>query len=205
MIILGTSRIFLALLLPILLGGCALHLDGIRADNGGNPGIVTDMRVGNTVGGNGINGTGSTGSTSATGTAATTADLTANELLERRDVIAKGALFHVEVARTEAEKERGLMYRTSMPRDYGMLFVFASDALRTFWMKDTLIPLDMIFIDSEKKVIKIWKNVPPCVLKGRDAERCSIYDSGSPVRYVLELNAGLSEKIGLKVGDVLQW
>jgi uncharacterized membrane protein (UPF0127 family) len=175
MTILGTSRIFLALLLPILLGGCALHLDGIRADNGGNPGI------------------------------AATTDLTANELPERRDLTVKGMLFHVEVVRTTADMERGLMYRASMPRDHGMLFAFSSGALRTFWMKNTVIPLDIIFADEGQRVVKIWKSVQPCGLQGADSARCPVYASEGSAQYVLELNAGLTEEIGLRIGDRLEW
>jgi len=70
--------------------------------------------------------------------------------------------FTVEIARTDPERERGLMYRTHMPADHGMLFVFSDAQLRYFWMKNTLIPLDIIFFDAHKRLVNISANTPPC-------------------------------------------
>lgn len=111
--------------------------------------------------------------------------------------------FQVEVARTDAELEKGLMYRKSMPVDHGMLFVFKDDAVRTFWMKNTLIPLDMIFTDANGKITTILTNVPPCTLPEDQSRNCPTYPSQKPSRYVLELNAGVSEQLGLHDGDTL--
>ena len=110
----------------------------------------------------------------------------------------KGQRFSIEIAEDDASREHGLMDRTSMDADHGMLFVFQDDAPRAFWMKNTKIPLDMLFFDAERKLVSVQRNVPPCV-----TDRCPAYSSGAPARYVLELNAGQAEKLGLTSGDEL--
>lgn len=106
--------------------------------------------------------------------------------------------FTVEIADTVSTREHGLMDRTSMPTDHGMLFVFPDAEPRTFWMKDTLIPLDILFFDSAKRLVTVLQNVPPCT-----ANPCPTYPSRAPARYVLELNAGAAARIGARKGDVL--
>ena len=110
----------------------------------------------------------------------------------------QGHRFAVEIADTPAEREHGLMDRTSIPADHGMLFVFADAEPRTFWMKDTLIPLDMLFFDNAKRLVSILRDVPPC-----RADPCPTYASTAPARYVLELNAGTAAKLGLRRGDAI--
>ena len=107
------------------------------------------------------------------------------------------AMFQVELARTDSEREKGLMYRAELPADHGMLFVFYDDAPRSFWMKNTLIPLDMIFINSRLEVVEVKANVPPC-----REDPCPSYPS-EPAMYVLEINGGLAEKNGIKQGDLV--
>ena len=104
-------------------------------------------------------------------------------------------MFKVELAKTPAEQAKGLMYRAELPDEHGMLFVFERDSPRTFWMKNTLIPLDMIFIDSELKVVEVKANVQPC-----REDPCPKYKS-EPAMYVLEINGGLAEKKGIKAGS----
>jgi uncharacterized membrane protein (UPF0127 family) len=77
-----------------------------------------------------------------------------------------------------------------------MLFVFDDDAPRAFWMKNTKISLDMLFFNAERKLVSVQHRVPPCV-----ADPCPAYSSGAPARYVLELNGGQAEKLGLTPGD----
>ncbi len=108
-----------------------------------------------------------------------------------------GASFAVEIARTNEEKAKGLMHQESMPAGHGMLFVFDRDAPREFWMKNTLIPLDIIFINSELKVVEIKANVQPC-----KETPCPTYPS-EPAKYVLEINSGLAEKMGIKLGSTM--
>lgn len=104
--------------------------------------------------------------------------------------------FTVELARTPAELEKGLMYRTRMAQDRGMLFVFPDEVPRTFWMKNTLIPLDMIFTTKDGTIVKIWHNVPPC-----KTPICPTYSSTQSATYVLEISGGLSQTMLLKEGD----
>lgn len=101
-----------------------------------------------------------------------------------------------ETARTPEERAYGLMFRTSLQNDRGMLFFFETEEPVSFWMKNTLIPLDMIFLDSDKKIIHIEKNAPPC-----KNNPCPVYPSILPAKYVLEVNGGWSEKNGVMVGD----
>ena len=110
----------------------------------------------------------------------------------------KGHRYTIELAEDDATREYGLMNRTEMADDHGMLFVFPNDEPRAFWMKNTKIPLDMIFIDKDRKVVSIRHDAPPCV-----TERCPAYMSNGPVRYVLELNGGQAARLGLTEGDEL--
>ncbi len=101
--------------------------------------------------------------------------------------------FSVEVMRTPSELEKGLMYRTSMPADHGMLFDFQSEQSVMMWMKNTYIPLDMIFMAKTGRVVGIVANAKPM------SEQ--ILSAAVPTYAVLELNGGEAAKIGLKVGD----
>lgn len=109
-----------------------------------------------------------------------------------------GHVFAVEVATTPEQQAHGLMDRSSMPADHGMLFVFQQDAPLTFWMKDTLIPLDMLFFDANHRLVAIQADAQPC-----KADPCRVYPSDVPARYVLELNAGVAGKLGARKGDVI--
>lgn len=100
--------------------------------------------------------------------------------------------FRVEIARTEPERSKGLMYRQSLAPDAGMLFIFEHPAPLTFWMKNTLIPLDMIFIDGDRHVVGVVENAEPLTQTGRRVDGLS--------RYVLEINGGLSAKLGIQAG-----
>lgn len=105
--------------------------------------------------------------------------------------------FTVEWQRTEAERERGLMDRKSMPRDHGMLFDFRPNPVPVvFWMKDTYIPLDMIFIGSDGRVVNIKHDAKPM-----DE---TMIPSNAPTLGVLEVDAGVADAIGLKVGDKVE-
>ncbi len=106
--------------------------------------------------------------------------------------------FQVELADTPQESETGLMNRASMPKDHGMIFDFRSrsDAV-TMWMKNTLIPLDMLFIDREGKIVAIAENARPGSLR--------LVGPGFPVASVLELNGGLTAELGIKPGDKVDY
>ncbi len=122
-----------------------------------------------------------------------------NDVVRESSVRFPGVQFGVEVARTVAQRARGLMFRKSMPQDQGMLFVFDDEVIRNFWMKNTLIPLDMIFVDKDGKVVSVRENVQPC--REKDSSFCSTYSSVSPARYVLEINAGLAQFHHIQAGS----
>ncbi len=105
----------------------------------------------------------------------------------------------VNIADTPAERTKGLMFVKYLPQGQGMFFVFDSQENLQFWMKNTLIPLDMVFFDDGYNVVHIAKNVQPC-----KADPCAVYPSEKPAKYVLEYFAGSSDKIGLKDGDKAQ-
>ena len=92
------------------------------------------------------------------------------------------------------------MFRENMPADHGMLFVFDDAQVRTFWMKNTHIPLDILYFDQNYKLVSAQQRVPPCLDSGNN---CPGYPSEGAARYVLEVNAGMADKLGAKPGDVL--
>lgn len=104
----------------------------------------------------------------------------------------------VEVADDHASRKRGLMFRKSIPEDYGMLFVFEEEQIQSMWMKNTLIHLDIIFLNRDRQVVDIYANVPPC-----RSDPCDSYVSRGPARYALELKSGRSQALNLKTGDTL--
>jgi uncharacterized protein len=107
----------------------------------------------------------------------------------------------VELAATVETRTRGLMERPSLPVDQGMLFIFEVPQPLSFWMFNTLISLDIIFADGERRITSIYASVPPC----RPPLRCPTYTSHGLAQYVLELNAGTVAKAGIGIGDELRW
>jgi uncharacterized membrane protein (UPF0127 family) len=109
------------------------------------------------------------------------------------DTGARKVTFHVELARTEPEREKGLMFRDHLAQDAGMLFLFEASSVQTFWMKNTLIPLDMIFIAPDLSVVGVVANAQPLTLTPRGV--------GEPSQYVLEINGGLSAHLDIRAGS----
>lgn len=103
--------------------------------------------------------------------------------------------FVVEVADSPVERSQGLMFRTSMDANAGMVFTFDRTEVHPFWMKNTLIPLDMIWLDENQKIIGII-SAPPC-----EADPCPIYSVDLPSVFVLEINAGKANELGIVVGN----
>ena len=104
--------------------------------------------------------------------------------------------FQVELAVTPDARARGLMFRKHLDKDRGMLFIFEEEDIHPFWMKITLIPLDILWINSKKEIVFIYKNAQPCSI-----EPCPTIYPGRIAKYVLELKGGSSDKIGLAEGD----
>ncbi len=102
--------------------------------------------------------------------------------------------FRAEVASSHAFRMKGLMFRNELSRDEGMLFVFPEEEMRSFWMLHTRVPLDMIFINEQKRIVNI-EEADPC-----RSTPCRRYASRGRVRYVLEINQGLSRQYGFRQG-----
>lgn len=101
----------------------------------------------------------------------------------------------IEIAETDYETQTGLMYRNSMEEQQGMLFIFNDVAVHSFYMKNTAIPLDIIFIDKDLKIASFQKNAQPFNEDGLSSE--------VPVQYVLEVNAGSVDEWALNIGDTI--
>jgi len=105
---------------------------------------------------------------------------------------------NLELAITPAERANGLMHRESLGENNGMLFVFEQEGKPRFWMKNTLIPLDIIFIDSENKIVDI-QTAEPC-----EKEPCKQYFPEKQAKYVLEVNKGFAQKHNIQIGDKIK-
>ena len=118
-------------------------------------------------------------------------------------VLVKQTPFMAEVAGTEAEKAKGLMYRQSLAKDRCMFFVYGEDGNHTIWMKNCLIALDVAWVDAEGRVVEVFDHVPPCSpMLGDD---CPTYGGQVPSRHFIEFPAGTFRRLGLKKGDRLGW
>lgn len=105
----------------------------------------------------------------------------------------------LELALTDQERILGLMFRDTLPPSSGMLFIFERDDYLPFWMKDTLIALDFIWLDKQGRVVDLRPNVPPCKL-----DPCPSYKPSKPARAMLEVPAGTAAAHGVKPGSVLK-
>jgi len=111
-----------------------------------------------------------------------------------------GKRYSVELATTDAQRERGLMFRDSMAADHGMLFIHDREEPQAYWMKNTHIPLDILYFDNARRLVSQQRDVPPCSL----GDACPPYPSVKPARYVLELNAGQAAGMNLHDGAELR-
>jgi uncharacterized membrane protein (UPF0127 family) len=105
--------------------------------------------------------------------------------------------FDVYLAESFDQQRRGLMFVRDMPETTGMLFIYPDDAIRSIWMKNTYIPLDILFARNDGRVSSINRNAAPQTLTSRT--------SNEPVRYVLELNAGTTRRLGIGTNSRLLW
>jgi len=111
----------------------------------------------------------------------------------------KNNCFNVELANNKDERLKGLMYKKSLSEKQGMLFIFEKEDIHPFWMKNTFVCLDIIWIDKDKKVVFISKNNKPC-----RENFCQSIIPDKRAKYVLEIKGGLADKIGLRKGDYLK-
>ena len=111
-----------------------------------------------------------------------------------------GKAVTAELAVTDAERARGLMFRKRIEADQGMLFVFEEEGVYPFWMKNTLVPLDILWLGRDRRIVHIAADVPPC-----EADPCPSYGPGAPALFVLELKAGECRARGLEPGDRLEF
>lgn len=112
-----------------------------------------------------------------------------------------GERYLVEIARTDAELARGLMFRDELAKGHGMLFLWDHEAPRAFWMKNTRIPLDILYFDAQRRLVSVAANTPPCSL----GDRCPSYPSEGPAQYVLEINAGEAKRLKLERGAEIRF
>ena len=112
-----------------------------------------------------------------------------------RPVCFSTACISAEIADTPEERDRGLMFRTELAEDRGMLFIFETEGLYSFWMKNTLIPLDMIWIGQNFSIVHI-EHAVPCT-----TEPCEFYTPNTPAKYVVEVVSGFVDAHNVKVGD----
>lgn len=113
-----------------------------------------------------------------------------------------GSKIRAEVVNTPAAMARGLMFREKLAPNHGMLFIHAQPGRYPYWMYHTLIPLDMIWMDQNRRIVEIAADVPPCKT---EKEECPSYGGNENALYVLELGGGIAAKHGLKVGDTLRF
>ena len=112
-----------------------------------------------------------------------------------------GQRYRVEIADDDAERARGLMFRDELATGTGMIFLHDREEPQAYWMKNTKIPLDILYFDNARKLVAQQRDVPPCTA----GNACPSYPSNTPARYVLELNAGEAAKLKLQNGAELKF
>lgn len=115
-------------------------------------------------------------------------------------ILPHGEEIVLEVADTPDKRRDGLMFRTSLDQDTGMLFVFSEEAPRSFWMKNTLIPLDVMYLSRDFSLVD-YQTMEPC----GDQPICPSYPSSASSQYAVEMNAGSVSRYDLKIGDQIQF
>ena len=112
------------------------------------------------------------------------------------NILINNHVFNVELAISATERSRGLMHRKSLAPNSGMLFIYSKPQIISFWMKETLIPLDLIFFDANGQLIEIHHNIQPC-----EVTTCKTYTNKKPAQFALELAGGAAKKFGIKAGS----
>ena len=107
------------------------------------------------------------------------------------------SMIDIEIADDDTRRATGLMYRNKLEENQGMFFIFPSENYQSFWMRNTVLPLDILFVNSKNEIVTIHKNTVPF-----DE---SSYPSTKPAKYVVEVNAGFTDKYNIEVGDKISW
>jgi uncharacterized membrane protein (UPF0127 family) len=116
-----------------------------------------------------------------------------------KKICIKNICIKAEIVDSAAARERGLMFRKGLKKDQGMFFIFKEQEIHAFWMKNMRFPLDIIWIDTDKRIVDIKENVPPC------RQACGNVIPLAEARYVLEVNAGFIKRNVIKIGDKLDF
>lgn len=106
---------------------------------------------------------------------------------------------NVDIAEDQNQRRKGLMNRTELAENQGMLFVYLDSELRAVWMKNTFLSLDVLFISSDREILSMHENLTPCV-----NDPCEIYPSSAPAKYTLEVNTGFIKKHNIKIGQYIE-
>lgn len=116
--------------------------------------------------------------------------------------LANGQVIKTEFVYDTTDALRGMQFRKSMPSDHGMLYAHRIPGKYGYWMFQTLIPLDMIWMDPKHTVVEIVENAPPCKVA---ASQCPHFGGNEVAQYVLQLAGGMAKKYGVKAGDTINW
>jgi len=114
-----------------------------------------------------------------------------------------GVRINAETMRDEMELVKGMMFRDSLPEGRGMLFIHPDEDIFHYWMYQTKMPLDIVWMDHDRRIVEMSLNTPPC--KSKSARDCTNYGGNFKSKYALEVNAGVASKNGLKVGETLDF
>jgi len=129
---------------------------------------------------------------------------TINQNLPTSQIQINQKIYTIELATTPTQQQLGLQNRPELTQNQGMLFIFPDSKIRYYWMKDTLHPLDIIYLDENQIITQIYTNTPTCKSQDQSQTNCPHYPSTSPTKYVLELKAGQSKKDKIQVGDNME-
>lgn len=118
---------------------------------------------------------------------------------EREKIMINNVTVSVKIADEPSEWSEGLMFVKKLDKNEGMLFEYPNEDYRSFWMKNTLIPLDLIFVGEDLRVVDVKQGFEPC-----EQDPCPVYTSKKPAKYVLEVNAGFVEENNVTIGSILK-
>jgi uncharacterized protein len=130
------------------------------------------------------------------------AEQTADDFATREITLPHGQIIKAETMIDTRDLLRGMMFRTSIRPDHGMLFVHASAGQHPYWMYQMKIPLDTIWLDHDHRIVEIAGNLPPCLT---EASRCPHFGGARLSEFEIQLGGGMAKKYGLEVGQVIEW